>query len=205
MPRRRRKRRRRLSSRPEAGAERQKALTDRLAVAREKLPRYAELERAMLAAEERGSALNRAASRLEQMQALAQSLTERRGKLEEERESLRGTGEKLARTEAALAEQDRQLEHLAAAHRLWKAAAGAETSSPPPARPTWTPGPPMSRSARAMSGFTRPIWMPRPVCWRGHSGRGSPARYAVPGAIRFRPGCPSTPPPSSSSALPRSR
>lgn len=84
----------------EAGAERQKALTDRLAVAREKLPRYAELERAMLAAEERGSALNRAASRLEQMQALAQSLTERRGKLEEERESLRGTGEKLARTEA---------------------------------------------------------------------------------------------------------
>lgn len=51
----------------EAGAERQKALTDRLAVAREKLPRYAELERAMLAAEERSSALNRAASRLEQM------------------------------------------------------------------------------------------------------------------------------------------
>ena len=98
----------------EAGAERQKALTDRLAVAREKLPRYAELERAMLAAEERSSALNRAASRLEQMQALAQSLTERRGKLEEERESLRGTGETLARTEAALAEQDRQLEHLAA-------------------------------------------------------------------------------------------
>ena len=94
----------------EAGTERQKALTDRLAVAREKLPRYAELERAMLAAKERSSALNRAASRLEQMQALAQSLTERRGKLEEERESLRGTGETLARTEAALAEQDRQLE-----------------------------------------------------------------------------------------------
>ena len=83
----------------EAGAERQKALTDRLAVAREKLPRYAELERAMLAAEERSSTLNRVASRLEQMQALAQSLTERRGKLEEERESLRGTGETLARTD----------------------------------------------------------------------------------------------------------
>ena len=111
----------------EAGADRQKALTESLAVAREKLPRYAELERAVLAVRERSVALESAAARQEKMRTLQRTLTDRRDKLEQERETLRGAGEALARTEAALDEQNRQLDHLAAAHRLWKAAAAAET------------------------------------------------------------------------------
>lgn len=111
----------------EAGADRQKALTESLAVAREKLPRYAELERAVLAVRERSAALESAAARQEKMQTLQRTLADRRDKLEQERETLRGAGEALARAEAALNEQNRQLDHLAAAHRLWKAAAAAET------------------------------------------------------------------------------
>lgn len=159
----------------------------------------------MLAAEERGSALNRAASRLEQMQALAQSLTERRGKLEEERESLRGTGEKLARTEAALAEQDRQLEHLAAAHRLWKAAAGAETELTAAQQAYLDARTAYEQERQSYERVHQAYLDAQAGVLAGTLREGEPCRYAAPGAIRFRPGCPSTPPLSSSSAPPRSR
>ena len=111
----------------ESTKECQEQLAGWLAVAREKLPQYAELERARLAVRERRGALERAQGQLERIGAAAKALTDRREQLEQEQEALRGTGEELARTEAALDEQNRKLDRLTAAHRLWKAAAGAET------------------------------------------------------------------------------
>ena len=69
----------------ESTKERQEQLAGWLAVAREKLPQYAELERARLAVRERSGALERAQGQLERIEAAAKALTDRREQLEQER------------------------------------------------------------------------------------------------------------------------
>ncbi|MEI3579460.1 MAG: hypothetical protein V8Q30_05545 [Acutalibacteraceae bacterium] len=98
----------------------------RLAVAREKLPRYAELERARLAVAEREQGLRQARTESEQLRTLHETLTARQDTLQKESEGLRGAGEELARTEASLREAETRLQRLRQAHKLCEAAASAE-------------------------------------------------------------------------------